>query len=385
MATTEQQPVGQLRVPRIRIRISGFILTIQTVLFFAHLFVYETCVFFWPDLSLRQIAVLRIVALLLSVSFVAASLLAYKHWNIWVRMFYRAAAVWMGFLNFFFLASIACWVVYLASCTFAANLARPDIALAAFGLLTLVGLYALLNARSTRVPRVSVTLPNLPAPWRGRVAALVTDVHLGHVNSQGFMRRVVGKLARLKPDIVFICGDLFDGTHADLESLAEPWKELTAQFGAYFVTGNHEEFSDRGKYLRAVAGSGVRVLNNEKITVDDLQIVGVHDGDSHDPERYRGILESTGIERGRASVLLLHVPRSLAIAEQAGISLQLSGHTHGGQFFPFTWFTRRIFRQYTYGLNRFANLLVLTSYGVGTWGPPFRVGTTPEIVLIKFE
>jgi uncharacterized protein len=385
MATTEQQPAGQLPLPRVRISISAFIPTIQAILCFAHFFVYETWVFFWTDMSLRQLAGLRVVALLLSVSFVAASLLAYRHWNIWVRMFYRAAAVWMGFLNFFFVASVVCWVGYLASRVFAANVARPDIALTVFGLAALIGLYGLLNARWIRVTRVSVTLPNLPKSWRGRVAALVTDVHLGHVNSQGFLRRIVRRLARLKADIVFVSGDLFDGTHADLESLAEPWKQLAPQFGAYFVTGNHEEFSDRGKYLRAVASSGVCVLNNEKITVDNLQIVGVHDSDSHDPERYRGILESAGIEPGRASVLLLHVPRSLAIAEQAGISLQLSGHTHGGQFFPFTWFTRRIFRQFTHGLNRFANLLVFTSYGVGTWGPPFRVGTTPEIVLIRFE
>jgi predicted MPP superfamily phosphohydrolase len=91
------------------------------------------------------------------------------------------------------------------------------------------------------------------------------------------------------------------------------------------------------------------------------------------------------VDRNRASVLLSHAPHELAIAEKAGISLQLSGHTHGGQIFPFTWFTERIFGKYTYGLERFGDLMVYTSSGAGTWGPPMRVGTRPEIVLIQFE
>ena len=95
-------------------------------------------------------------------------------------------------------------------------------------------------------------------------------------------------------------------------------------------------------------------------------------------------LERAEIDRNQASILLSHSPRALPIAEDAGISLQLSGHTHRGQIFPFTWFTRRIFGEYTYGLKRFGELMVYTSSGAGTWGPPLRVGTQPEIVLIQF-
>jgi predicted MPP superfamily phosphohydrolase len=252
-------------------------------------------------------------------------------------------------------------------------------------LAALAGIYGLVNAHWPRVRRVAVKLPNLPAEWRGRVAAVVSDVHLGHVNGAGFTRRIVNKLQRLRPDVVFLPGDLFDGTKVDLEMVAAPWKELSPRFGMYFVTGNHEEFSDRTKYFQAVSRSGIRVLNNEKITLDGLQVVGVHDSDAADAERFRSVLESAGVEREQASILLSHVPRALGIAEKAGISLQVSGHTHGGQIFPFTWFTRRIFRDYTYGLNRFGKLQIYTTYGAGTWGPPMRVGTRPEIVMLEFE
>jgi predicted MPP superfamily phosphohydrolase len=126
-------------------------------------------------------------------------------------------------------------------------------------------------------------------------------------------------------------------------------------------------------------------VGNETVTVDGLQIVGVHYRDSTNPDRFRSILERASLDRSRSSILLAHAPHGLPIAEKEGITLQLSGHTHGGQLFPFTWFTRRVFGEYAYGLKRFGKLMVYTSSGAGTWGPPMRVGTRPEIALIEFE
>ena len=249
----------------------------------------------------------------------------------------------------------------------------------------LASLYGVVNAAWTRVSRVSVKLPNLPESWRGRVAALVTDTHLGHVRGSRFMRRIVTTLTRLRPDIVFIAGDMYDGTVARVRELAQPWARLAAPLGAFFVLGNHEEFTDSTKYLDAVEHSGVRVLNNEKVTVDGLQIVGVHYRDSTNDDHFRSVLRrQTWIATAPASCSLTP-PTGCKIAEEEGFSLQLSGHTHGGQFFPFTWITSRIYGKFVYGLQRLGNLLVYVSYGAGTWGPPLRLGTTPEIVLIQFD
>ena len=149
----------------------------------------------------------------------------------------------------------------------------------------LAGIAAIVNAAWTRVVRVTVKLPNLPAAWRGRTAALVSDLHLGHVRNAGFLRRIVRKLSQLRPDVLFIPGDLYDGTAVDLARLAKPWSEFSAPLGAYFVTGNHEQFSSPTKYLDAVRQSGIRVLENEKIVLDGLQIVGVHYHDSTNVEQ----------------------------------------------------------------------------------------------------
>jgi predicted MPP superfamily phosphohydrolase len=328
---------------------------------------------------------LQVVLSLLSVSFVAASLLAFRYSHLVVRLFYRTAAVWLGVLNFCFLAACCCWIVYPVGRLSGLHWGRPAIAGTLFGLAILASVYGIINGSWIRVRRITVKLPHTPHSWRGRVAALVSDTHLGHVRAYGFSRRVVTLLQRLGPDVVFISGDLYDGTKADLDRLVAPWKELSTPFGAYFVTGNHEEFSEPARYLQAVKRSGVCVLNNEKVTIDGLQIIGVHYRDSGSPERLGSILRRAALDRDRASILLAHAPHGLRIAEEQGISLQLSGHTHGGQLFPFTWIASRLYGQYTYGLKQFGSMTVYTSSGAGTWGPPMRLGTQPEIVLIRFE
>jgi predicted MPP superfamily phosphohydrolase len=214
---------------------------------------------------------------------------------------------------------------------------------------------------------------------------MVSDLHLGHVRGSEFARNLVATIRQLRPEIVFLAGDLYDGAFADLDELAGPLRSLNAPLGNYFVAGNHEEMHNHHGHLRAAQNAGLRLLNNEKIIVDGLQIVGVHHYDAARPERLSKVLESAAIDRSQPSVLIVHAPDQLATAEQAGISLQLSGHTHRGQFFPWTWITGLIYKQFVYGLQRFGDMVVYTSSGAGTWGPPLRVGSRPEIVLIQFE
>lgn len=363
-------------------RIAAFVGVVQFILIAGHLFVYETWIAFWGAPGGNRLAILRAVAALLALSFVPASLLAHRYFNGPVKLIYRLASIWLGIFNFLFVAACLCWAAYPLVWL---HVSPRKIAGTLFGLAIVASLYGILNAAAIRVRRVRVKLPGLPASWRGRVAALVTDTHLGHVKGYRFLTRLVGMLRQLKADVVFISGDLFDGTKVDPQRLVAPWKQLSPRFGSYFVTGNHEEFSDPRKYLEALESSGIRVLHNEKVNLDGLQVVGVPYSEAGDAKHFQSILKSAELDRNRASVLLAHVPRGLGIAEEQGISLQLSGHTHGGQMFPFTWFTSRIFGQYTYGLKKFGELMVYTSSGAGTWGPPMRVCTQPEIVLIRFE
>ncbi len=364
------------------------IFLVQSFLFFAHWFLYRTWIDFWPGIPPAAVPVMRVAVFVLAFSFVAAALLSFRFSNSVIRLLYKAAAVWLGFLNYLFWAACLSWLTWFA--LWAAQMrshpaaVRPWIngSLSAVALLTAI--YGLLNARWIRVRRVPIHLPNLPASWRGRKAVLMSDLHLGHVNGLRFSRRMAAIAARLQPDIIFLPGDLFDGSKADLDQLLVPIRELAPPFGIFFSTGNHEEFGDPKHYLEPIARSGVRILADNQVSVDGLRIAGISYGDAVYPVRLHAILERMSLDHAQPTILLNHVPSKLAVVEQAGVNLQLSGHTHGGQIFPFTWITRRVFGPFTYGLHRFGSLQVYTSSGCGTWGPPMRVGSHPEVVVLEF-
>lgn len=404
-----------------RLRLIVFISIIQSILFLGHLFLYVTGDRFSPGFAASNSA--KAVLAVLSISFVTASLLGWYFRNPIIRIYYILAAVWLGLSSYLLCAAVLCWLVLGFSRLAGIGWLPEHIADVLFGAAVLVAIYGIANAAWLRVSHVTIQLPNLPRQWRGRTAALVSDTHLGHIRNGRFIRRLMRKLSALQPDVVFLAGDVYDGTAADFEKLAEPWQHFLAQasrqlqmqtaetrrlranqgspprtemggstalleddpfLGVYYIPGNHEEFYSHAEYLPPMLRAGVRALNNEKVELDGLQLIGIHYRDAIDAESYRQALRQLDIDRSRASVLLLHAPVRLAIAAEEGVSLQLSGHTHGGQFFPYTWIAKRVWGKFIHGLQRAGNLQVFVSYGAGTWGPPMRVGTRPEIVLIEF-
>jgi uncharacterized protein len=380
-APAENQQEGRTSWP------IGAIVIIQTILFLGHWLLYATWTSFW-QLNPMAAQVVGVTLLMLSVSFTISSVLSFKYSNGFVAGFYRLAAVWLGFLNFLVWAAVVCWASdgFLRLMIPRASIeVRSWIALILFGIAALISLGGLINARVIRERRIAVKLPNLPESWRGRKALLVSDLHLGNVNGAGFARRIARRARRLDPAIIFIAGDLYDGSRADAERLAGPLFELEPPLGVYFAEGNHEDYGDAAGYCAALRRGGIRVLRNEVVDVEGVKVIGIPYADSVYPMHFATFLEGLQLDPTQPSILLNHVPNRLPIAEKAGVSLQLSGHTHGGQIFPFTWFTQRAFGKFTYGLQRFGNLQVLISSGVGTWGPPMRVGTEPEVVQITFE
>lgn len=365
---------------RLRKRLIGFIAVVQSVLFLAHFVLYET----WTVGGHDDRGALATFGLL-SLSFVAASLLAFRYNNLAVRVFYRVAAIWLGMLTFFVPAAVLSWIVFGISRLAGLNPDFHTIVEGLFAAGAVAGIYGLFNANWMRITRATVRLANLPAGWHGRRAALISDVHLGHVRNGGFLRRLVATILKEEPHAIFIAGDLYDGTAIDAARAAEPLKHLSAPHGVYFVAGNHEQFGDDTRYLQAISGAGVRVLSNEKIDADGLQIIGVPYRNATQDRHLASVLKDVEVDPERASILLTHAPDYPEIAEAAGISLQLSGHTHVGQFIPWSWIARKVYRQFVYGLSRIGRMQVFTSSGAGTWGPPLRLGSNPEIVVLEFE
>ena len=372
-----------------RARRSLVVVLFQIFICLAHWFLYRTWVDFWGLMSSASLLSLRVCLAGLSVVFISATLLSFQFFNLGVRLLYRVAALWMGLANFMFVAACLAWLadfVLRFTVSPSARLAyRPFIAEVLLTAAIATAIFGLVNARMLRVRHVSVTLARLPQAWRDRRALLISDMHLGHVNGKWLAQKIASKARELNPEIIFIAGDLFDGSEVDAAEMVAPLGSMRPPLGTFFVGGNHEEHGGAAKFEEAVRSAGIRVLHNESVNVDGMRIVGVPYGSASYGLQARTFLEDLKLKDGPASILLNHVPNRLQIAEHAGVSLQLSGHTHGGgQFIPYNFITRRAFGEFTYGLQRFGEMQVYTSSGAGTWGPPMRVGTNPEIVLLTF-
>jgi predicted MPP superfamily phosphohydrolase len=265
----------------------------------------------------------------------------------------------------------------------ASGIVVPLLALA----LTAVGF---LNARRpAQVKRVTVPLPGLPAALAGFRIVQISDIHVGPTIKADYLQAIVDRVNALQPDVVAITGDLVDGSVAELRAHVAPLAKLGARHGIYFVTGNHEYYSGVHGWVAELQRLGIRVLHNEHVVLQhdgaSLVLAGVPDFSGHhfDPaHRSDPAAALAGAPDGAPRVLLAHQPRTAAAAAQAGFDLQLSGHTHGGQFLPWTWLVP-LQQPYTAGLHQLGRLWIYVSRGTGYWGPPKRIGAPSEIAELR--
>jgi predicted MPP superfamily phosphohydrolase len=240
-------------------------------------------------------------------------------------------------------------------------------------------IYGLVHvARGPVVRRVRIALPGLPAAADGYTIAQLTDVHIGPILGERFAADVVAKVNALGADLIAITGDLVDGDLRELRRHVEPLRELSARDGVYAVTGNHEYYWQTDAWLEHLRSLGLRILRNEHLPIRDaFELAGVDDSTAGE-DVPRAL---AGRDPALPVVLLAHHPRTIARAAAAGVALQLSGHTHGGQLLPLGWLSR-LFEPRVAGLARFGATWLYVSEGTGFWGPPMRIGTSSEIALI---
>ena len=218
----------------------------------------------------------------------------------------------------------------------------------------------------------------------------ISDMHVGPTIRRSYVDAVVDAVNLLDADMIAVTGDLVDGTVRQLAGHTQPLSRLSARHGVYFVTGNHEYYSGAGSWIAELRRLGLRVLMNEHVVLDhegeQVVVAGVTDFSAHhfdaaqksDPAAaMQGAPSHAGVR-----LLLAHQSRSAFAAEPAGFDLQLSGHTHGGQFWPWNFFVR-LQQPFTAGLRRIGKLWVYTSRGTGYWGPPKRLGAPSEITHLR--
>ena len=253
---------------------------------------------------------------------------------------------------------------------------------------TLAGL--VIARRRPGVVEIKIPVVDLPLALHGFSIAQISDVHVGPTIKRGFVEGIVRRVNELKADLIAVTGDLVDGSVQQLSAHTAPLAGLTARHGAYFVTGNHEYYSGERAWTEEIRRLGLRVLKNEHVVLKhdgaSLILAGVTDYSAHhfDPAQRSdpaAALRGAPIDAG-AKVLLAHQPSSAMAAANAGYDVQISGHTHGGQFWPWNLFVH-FFQPFSSGLHRLKDLWIYVSRGTGYWGPPNRFGVPSEITRIR--
>jgi uncharacterized protein len=239
--------------------------------------------------------------------------------------------------------------------------------------------------------RVTVRLKGLGAGLEGLRIVQISDLHIGEALDEPFLRRVVARVNALSPDVVAVTGDLVDGKVGAVRDFVAPLGELRARYGVYYVTGNHEYYWGGPEWEAEVDRLGLTVLRNSHRVIErggsELALGGVPDLQGirfHPDHGSRPDLAFAGAPLGIPRILLAHQPAAARAAAEAGVHLQLSGHTHGGQIFPFhlfVWLSQPVLS----GLRKLFGIWVYTHRGTGTWGPRMRLGAAPEIAEITLR
>ncbi len=390
------------------LKFAGFIIFILLITFGAYWFLYTSTIRFLAISDPGTRKAIMLISVLLGMSFFPSALLLRLHVNVFTSLLYLISCIWMGIFLYLIMALFPIWAIFWAGKLVGSIPDMRIITTVFFALALAVSLYGIWRSRNPELKQIEVTIKSLPDHWRNKIVVQLSDLHLGAINGTGFMKRVAEKVNSVRPEAIVITGDLFDGMGGDLPSFIAFLNSLKASKGVFFVTGNHEGYLGFDAPLAIIRNTNIRVLDNEIVDLEGLQIVGVSFPEHYRKNRVRSLLAQPGsFDSEKPSILLYHTPTniaerdtdrgsqqtrtywfpdtSMALAKQIGIDLQLSGHTHKGQLFPFGLLTRVVYNQHDRGLHKEGRFHLYVSSGVGTWGPPMRVDSPPEIVVINLR
>jgi predicted MPP superfamily phosphohydrolase len=340
----------------------------MTILGSAHFYI-------WSQLVTRLPAPWRglgtVLVVLLAPSLLASAMVSRRLSRAAALPYLLVGYLWFGLATYLLLGAAATQLAVALG-------AAPRLAAALAGAAALATVvYGIVHVgHGPRVRRVEIALARLPVA--SYTIVQLTDVHIGPILGREFAAQVASQVNALDPDLIVITGDLVDGRLSELRPHIEPFRDLRARDGVFAVTGNHEYYWNAEGWLEHIRSLGIRVLRNEHVTIAGaFQLAGVDDSSAGE-DVPRAL---AGRDPALPLVLLAHHPRTIRRAAPAGVDLQLSGHTHGGQLLPLGWLSR-LFEPHVAGLARFGATWLYVSEGTGYWGPPMRVGTTQEITAI---
>ncbi len=357
-----------------------FILVTAAVLILLHLALAMGWVWAFDVDSSRHTWQLFII---LGACFPATSAIVFWKETRFTNSVYALSAIWLGYSLYVAMAVCLTVIGTLAAGALGWQTSPQPLMVSLLVGASAYSLYGLWNAWNPIVKKVTVRISGLPPAWQNKQVVQLSDLHLGPIHRQRFASMVVKKANAQHPSAVFVTGDLFDGGGLELDKLADPLNQLQSTYGTFYITGNHETYVGVEKSLQALANIRLKILRDEKVEVEGLQILGI---EYPLPNQKKDVGPALALlDRNRPNIVLYHEPKFINEFRAAGAHLVLCGHTHVGQMWPFGYITRKVYHGYDYGLHTEGTFNQYTSSGVGTWGPPMRTGNRPEIVVLMLE
>ena len=269
---------------------------------------------------------------------------------------------------------------------------KKSVSIGIIGLTGSATAYGFYKARKgPHVIKENIFLKNLPSEFENYKIAQISDLHVGPTIKRPYVEKVFDTIANVNPDMLAVTGDLVDGSVENLRSDLEPFKDMIARDGTFFVTGNHEYYSGVDRWLDETDKLGMTNLINSKIIIEkqgsEICIAGITDFRAHQIKKSHRSNPKSALNNVRKNVpkiVLAHQPNSIFSVHDAGADLQLSGHTHGGQFVPFN-FPTKLANAYLSGLYNHEGTQIYVNRGTGYWGPPLRLGIPSEVTEITLK
>lgn len=319
------------------------------------------------------------VVFALSINFPLVAFLERSYPSLITITLYILSTIWMGMLVIFVTVFT---IAHLIGIFLKLPYSKKQIGSVLISIALILSTYALINSRFIKVKTIELPIANLQEETR---IVHLSDLHLGVMNKEKFLKKVVEKTNSLNPDIIMITGDLFDSSDS-LKSNTLFW---LSKFNAktYFSIGNHEIYESTEKIEKLLENSSIETLRNSVVEYKNIQIIGVDnpEGHSRKNETQKDIIQSFDLDKNKPAIMMYHLPIDYLVAKEVGVNLQLSGHTHYGQIFPFT-LAVKLFYPKIKGLYKFDdNFSLYVSPGTGTWGPPMRLGSSNEITLLVLK
>lgn len=306
------------------------------------------------------------------ISYPLAALIERVVSNTSTRIFYTGASAWMG-ISFYLLTFIVIYWLISLLIKIPGKIAGIIIIILTIVLST----YSLINSLYLDVKEIEIPLKHLLKDMK---VVQLSDIHIGSIRNSSYMERIVQKTNDIDPEIVFITGDMVDGSARLHTHTFGAINKLKAP--VFFITGNHETYEGLDEVFRVLRNTDMKILRDEMVECKGIQVIGVEY--SFELNHMENVISRLNIKSEMPSIMLYHLPRELKTVAKAGIGLQLSGHTHAGQMFPFNYLVRLMFR-YMRGLYKYEGTYLHVSPGTGTWGPPMRLGSRCEITVINLK